>query len=484
MINRILIRIKVVQILYSYLLSRSEFKIDGSPEGASRDRRFAYAVYLDMLMLIQELSGIRVNCPDRDFVAVEAEKTLRGNRVGRALADNPQLKEITFKNSADLALLKDVALPLYNKIINSAVYKDYARKRSRTLDDDVRLWTVILDTVVAKDTALQAALRKNPEFSLTGFNYGIMQAVDTLRSYNDARSMYLKARTDLQASLDQAYKLYMALFVLIVQLTDEQRERIESAKSKYIVSADDLNPNMRMAENRFAAFLASNPVIEKFINDNKFSWLSAEGLVKSLLDRIVASDVYQEYIESPVDDWSHDCEFWRSVLRSVVLPSDALDEALESMSIFWNDDLAIIGTFVLKTIRRFATAGDEAAAADIDFMPPYKDDEDAAFGAALFTDAVEHREEYRSYIDKFISADWDPERLAFMDIVIMITAIAEILNFPSIPVPVSLNEYIEIANNYSTRRSGPFINGILFSVVKMLHDEGRLMKPFTPTPKK
>lgn len=482
MINRILIRIKVVQILYSYLLSRSEFKIDGSPEGASRDRRFAYAVYLDMLMLIQELSGIRVNCADRDFVAIQPEKALHANRVGRALADNPRLKEITFKNSADLALLKDIAQPLYDKIVSSAVYKDYARKRTRTLDDDVKLWTVILDTVIAKDTTLQATLRKNPEFSLTGFNYGIMQAVDTLKSYNDARAMYLKARTDLQASLDQAYKLYMALFVLIVQLTDEQRERIESAKSKYIVSADDLNPNMRMADNRFAAFLASNPVIEKFISDNKFSWLTSEGLIKSLLDRIVASDIYKEYIESPVDDWSRDCEFWRSILRSVVLPGDDLDEALESMSIFWNDDLAIVGTFVLKTIRRFATAG-EAAAADVEFLPPYKDEEDAAFGAALFTDAVEHREEYRSYIDKFISADWDPERLAFMDIVIMITAIAEILNFPSIPVPVSLNEYIEIANNYSTRRSGPFINGILFSVVKMLHDEGRLMKPFSPTPK-
>ncbi|MDE6289104.1 MAG: hypothetical protein K2M00_10035 [Muribaculaceae bacterium] len=124
MINRILIRIKVVQILYSYLLSRNEFGIDVAPVDASRDRRFAYSVYLDMLMLIMELSGCRVNTPSRDFVAIDPEKALRGNRVGRALADNIDLKQITYKNSADLAILKPVALALYNRIVDSAVYRD------------------------------------------------------------------------------------------------------------------------------------------------------------------------------------------------------------------------------------------------------------------------------------------------------------------------------------------------------------------------
>ena len=480
MINRILIRIKVVQILYSYLLSHTEFKIEVAPTDASRDRRFAYAVYLDMLMLIQEFSGIRVNCRERDFVALDVDKALKNNKVGRALADNPDLKAITLNNAADLSILKPVATSLYDKITSSAFFNEYSRKRSRTLDDDVLMWTVMLETIVLKDQQVVAALRANPDFSLTGLHHGIQQAVDTLRSYNDERSSYLKARSELKSSLEQSYNLYLALFALIIQLTDEQQDRLIAAREKYVPTAEDLNPNTRLVENSFVAFLRQNPVISEFMEKNKFSWVSCPGLLKSLLDSILASDIYNDYINAPETSWRADCEFWRSVLRTIVMPSDALDDALESMSIYWNDDISIVGTFALKTIRRFAQAEPDEP---LDFLPPFKDDEDAAFGDELFTHAVKECDRYRAYIDRFISSEWDIDRLAFMDIVIMISAIAEIVHFQAIPVPVSLNEYIEIANNYSTRRSGPFINGILYSVVKMLADEGILNKPFVTSDK-
>ncbi len=208
--------------------------------------------------------------------------------------------------------------------------------------------------------------------------------------------------------------------------------------------------------------------------------MDSPNLLKKLLDDVLASDVYADYLKRESTDWESDCEFWRSILRTVVLPSEALAEALEAKSIYWNDDLTTIGTFVLKSIRRFA--GSEGGEG-VRFLPQFKDDEDAEFGARLFTFAVDNREKYREYIDRFINRDWDPERLAFMDIVIMTVALAEIMNFPGIPLPVSMNEYVEIANTYSTRRSGPFINGILFSVVKMLVDEGLLKKPFSQAQK-
>ena len=111
-------------------------------------------------------------------------------------------------------------------------------------------------------------------------------------------------------------------------------------------------------------------------------------------------------------------------------------------------------------------------------LPKYKDDEDAVFGMKLFTDAVDHREEYRGLIDRFINPEqWDSDRLAFMDIVVMMAAIAELLRFPSIPVAVTLNEYIEIANSYSTPRSGQFVNGVLYSVINYLKAEDMLDKP-------
>lgn len=307
-----------------------------------------------------------------------------------------------------------------------------------------------------------------------------MQAVDTLRAYNDARAMYHKAKKDLDDSLDKAYQLYYALFVLIMELTAEQADRQEAAKNKYLATSEDLNPDTRLVDNRFAKFLAENEDLQQFVKDHPFTWVDSPNLLKKLLDDVLASDVYADYLKRESTDWESDCEFWRSILRTVVLPSEALAEALEAKSIYWNDDLTTIGTFVLKSIRRFA--GSEGGEG-VRFLPQFKDDEDAEFGARLFTFAVDNREKYREYIDRFINRDWDPERLAFMDIVIMTVALAEIMNFPGIPLPVSMNEYVEIANTYSTRRSGPFINGILFSVVKMLVDEGLLKKPFSQAQK-
>jgi len=476
MINRILIRIKVVQILYSYLLSRNEFKIDPAPTGASRDRRFAYAVYLDMLMLIQELSGCRTAVPGRQVPILDIDKKLRANRVGRALADNELLKDAYGRRGADgINAIAPLIQKLSDKITASAVYTDYAKRRNHELDDDVKFWTVILETTILKDPELTQLLRDNPDFSLSGLHHGIYAAIDTLRSYNDTRAAYQKARRDLDASLDKAGELYYAMFVLITEITQEQVDRFEAAKGKYLATASDLNPDTRFVDNRFARFLAEDSRIREFVEEHPVTWVDAPGLLENLLDLILASDIYADYMALPSTDWATDCEFWRNIMRNIILPSDSLAEALENKSIYWNDDLSTMGTFVLKTIRRFASA-DEGKG--IGFLPRYKDDEDAAFGQQLFTAAVDNREQYRALIDRFINTDWDPERLAFMDIVIMITAIAEIINFPGIPVPVSLNEYIEIANTYSTRRSGPFINGILYSVIKTLVDEGRINKPF------
>lgn len=146
---------------------------------------------------------------------------------------------------------------------------------------------------------------------------------------------------------------------------------------------------------------------------------------------------------------------------------------MEARSVYWNDDLAIMGTFVLKSIKHFAASG----RVDTSLLPIYKDDEDAKFGPELFLTAIKERDTYKSYIEKFINdSSWDPERLAFMDIVILITAITELLKFPAIPMAVTMNEYVEIANYYSTQRSGQFINGVLFSIANYLREEGRLAK--------
>jgi len=472
MVNRILIRIKVVQMLYSYLLTRSEFKIDAAPETTSKDKKYAYAVYQEMLFLILELSGFRFKRKDGSISPLfDADKVISKNRVGKALFDNDTIKELILRGCASIENFDGMLQRLSDSIINSSAYRDYKKIKSPALADDVRFWLTVINSVIAKDPKVVETLREDSAFTLTGFNAGIKQISDTLTSYQDSRMTYLNAGKELKASLDKAYELYYSLFVLMIELTREQSMRIDNAKSKYLATHEDLNPNTRFIDNRFIATLENNPELKSYLDCNPVSWADDTTLIRTLLDRILESKIYEDYMNDEKDDYAADCEFWRNIVKNVILPSDDLAEALEAKSIYWNDDLPIMGTFVIKTIKQFASSPDTK------FLPHYKDEEDEEFGPELFRLAVENRETYRAYIDRFInSTQWDPERLAFMDIVVMTAAITELVNYPAIPVAVTMNEYIEIANSYSTNRSGQFINGILFSVVRYLNEEGIISK--------
>ena len=158
-------------------------------------------------------------------------------------------------------------------------------------------------------------------------------------------------------------------------------------------------------------------------------------------------------------------------MKKVVFIDENLTDALEAKSVYWNDDLDTVGTFVLKTIKRFEEEGYE------ELLPKYKDDEDRLFAEKLFVNAVNNKDEYMKLIDMFVSKDsWETERLAFMDIVVLLVAIAELEKVPSVPTKVTMNEFIEIAKCYSTNKSGQFVNGILNSIINYLKKEGRLFK--------
>ncbi|MDE6438726.1 MAG: transcription antitermination protein NusB, partial [Muribaculaceae bacterium] len=350
---------------------------------------------------------------------------------------------------------------------------DYRKKKRHELEDDVKFWVVILNTVIANAPAVLDAARADADFTLAGFQKGVDMVTCTLNDYNDAQSSYNQARKSLNDSLEKAYELYHALLVLPVYITNMEAERIEAAKAKYCPTHEELNPNMRFVENGYVKAIAENEEMKEYFKKNPFSWENDYYMLKDILEKIKMSEAYRNYMKEESTDFAADCELWRTLLRTVVFPSDALAEAMESRSVYWNDDLAIMGTFVLKTIKHFASS----ASGHAPLLPIYKDDEDARFGPDLFLDAIKNREQYRSYIDMFINGtSWDPERLAFMDIVILITAITEMVKFPAIPIAVTMNEYVEIANYYSTARSGQFVNGILFSIANYLRQEGKITK--------
>ena len=169
--------------------------------------------------------------------------------------------------------------------------------------------------------------------------------------------------------------------------------------------------------------------------------------------------------------YEDDRELWRKLYRTFIAQNDEIDEILEDQSLYWNDDKAIVDTFVLKTIKRFEPENGP----EQELLPEYKDDGDKEFARKLLHNAITHAETYRKLMENN-ARNWDMERFAFMDILIMQVALAEIFSFPSIPTTVSLNEYVEVAKMYSTPKSGGFINGMLDTIVNQSKKENKLNK--------
>jgi N utilization substance protein B len=272
-------------------------------------------------------------------------------------------------------------------------------------------------------------------------------------------------------SFSKAYDLYNYLLLLMIALTEYAQKRIDTAKAKLKPTAEELNPNLRFVQNKFVAQLEINKQLREFVDNQKRTWDNDQDFVKELFDRIVASDLYKEYMASEDDSYAADREFWRKTYKAFIMNNESLDQVLEDQSLYWNDDKEIVDTFVMKTIKRF----DEKNGAAQPLLPEFKDDDDKEYARRLFRRSILNADYYRHLISEN-TKNWDLDRIAFMDVIIMQTALAEILSFPNIPVSVSLNEYVEIAKLYSTHKSGSFINGTLDGIVNNLKKDGKLNK--------
>ncbi len=279
------------------------------------------------------------------------------------------------------------------------------------------------------------------------------------------------AEKELFFSLSKAYDLYNYLLMLMVALTNYAQKRVDAGKAKLAPTSEDLSPNMKFIENKFVAQLEVNKQLLEFISTQKKTWDNDQEFVKELYDKITASDLYKEYMASSDSSYEADRELWRKLYKSFVFNNDSLDQVLEDQSLYWNDDKEIVDTFVLKTIKKF----EESKGASQPLLPEFKDDEDQEFARRLFRRTILNGDYYRHLISDN-TRNWDLDRVAFMDVVIMQCALAEILSFPNIPISVSLNEYVEIAKLYSTAKSGSFINGTLDGIVNQLKKEGKLTK--------
>jgi len=289
--------------------------------------------------------------------------------------------------------------------------------------------------------------------------------------YQNSNNNLKNAEKELLFGFQKSYDLYYYLLLLMVKLTDMYESRIETKKNKFLPSEEDLHPNTHLIDNKFIRQLKTNNHFIHYLNNRPMSWEENENFIKNLLDNILESETYKTYSELENPTYDDDRDFWRKTFKQFIYNNEELDEILEDESIYWNDDVEIVQTFVLKTIKQFS----EENGADQPLLPMFKDEEDKRYALKLLDETILNEKKYRSLIEKHIDK-WDLDRIAFMDMIIMQVAVAEIFSFESIPTRVTLNEYIEIAKAYSTPKSGSFVNGILDAIVNEIKKDNLIFK--------
>ena len=292
----------------------------------------------------------------------------------------------------------------------------------------------------------------------------------TYAYYQNGNKNIDSAEKELFFSLSKAYDLYNQLLMLIVAVTRESRRRLEIAQAKARREGAP-EPSRKFADNRFVLQLESNKQLSDFMETQKRTWADEPEFVGHLFELIEQSQIYKDYMENEEDDYNTDRELWRRIYRTLIQENEDLDLLLEEQSLYWNDDKEVVDTFVLKTNKRF----DEKNGAKQELLPEYDSEEEKDYARKLFRSTILNADDYQRLMSE-ASRNWDFSRLAYMDVIIMQIAIAEMMTFPSIPISVTINEYVELAKYYSTPRSAGYINGMLDAIARHLVGTGKLMK--------
>lgn len=279
-----------------------------------------------------------------------------------------------------------------------------------------------------------------------------------------------KAEKEFMFSLAKAYHLYNYLLQLIVEVTQMAQKHYDFALARAEREGEEL-PSAKFVNNRFVISLSNNNMLRAFKEEQKAIWTDNIEYVKKLYTQIEQSNIYKEYMQAEDDSFEADREIWRKIYRQIIQNNEDLDAMLEEISIYWNDDKEVVDTFVLKTIKRF----DEKSTEDLELLPDFSDQEDRLFASKLFRSSILNSEQYQQYMSE-ASRNWDFSRLAYMDVIIMQLAIAEMVTFPNIPVNVTINEYVDLAKIYSTPRSAGYINGMLDAIARHLIATGKMLK--------
>ncbi|GGZ80818.1 transcription antitermination factor NusB [Algibacter mikhailovii] len=300
-----------------------------------------------------------------------------------------------------------------------------------------------------------------------------VKVMQTLYAFKGSESDDLaKDQRFLLFSIDNMYNLYLLLLSLLIEVQKRAENDLKKKQNKHLATKEDKDPNKKFVNNQLLALLKDNQGLKEQLETHKiFNWELDGEYVDVIFKAIVASELYSEYMETRVSDFKEDKDFVVDIFKEIIAPNDKLYDYLEDKNLTWLDDLPTVNTTILKLLRKA-----KASTVDSYFIPKlYKDIEDKQFAIDLFRKTLLNRTALNKEIEQK-TKNWDAERIANVDYVLLQMAICELKNFPSIPVKVTINEYLEISKEYSTPKSSIFINGILDKIVKEYEASGELNK--------
>jgi N utilization substance protein B len=272
-------------------------------------------------------------------------------------------------------------------------------------------------------------------------------------------------------SIENTQNLYLLLLSVLVEIKKKESEYIDLASKKHLATKEERNPNLNFINNKILVLLTESEALETALEDNKINnWKLNDDIILALIEAVKESDLYKNHMSKSTTSFEEDKHFLIDLYTEVIAPSDRLYDYLEDYKLTWVDDLPGINTLIVKQIKQLKSEKDTLVIPKV-----YKDGDDKEFVKNLFRRTVLNEVELsKEYIDK--TPNWDVERIAEIDTIILKMAICELLKFPSIPTKVTINEYLEIAKEYSTPKSSIFINGILDNLVKEFDRDGKLNK--------
>ncbi|MDF1549442.1 MAG: transcription antitermination factor NusB [Bacteroidales bacterium] len=299
-----------------------------------------------------------------------------------------------------------------------------------------------------------------------------IKVLQVLYAYSKKNEGYSSnvAEKELFHSIDKFYDLYHLLLLLILEMADLEEKRIELRRNKKIQTSEDLFPSTKFVDNKVIRNIRLIEALYDYKNARKLNWKIHEDTLKRIYNDFISTEQYQNYINSDTDSFVSDKEFLNNFYSEFLAENINFSEFLEEENIYWNDDAGFAIIMVIKTIENIKENGKPGK-----LMPLFKNDDDKEYTKKLIRKAIVDQKEYIKLIEKH-TQNWDTERIAHVDLLILQLAITELLEFPSIPVKVTMNEFIEISKYYSTERSKVFINGVLDKIVKDFESDKRLNK--------